>query len=138
MKTNVILKHTIHFNGSFPYYIAPLGKYFRISGMCEFTGIEDKNVDPVRIKEIQDYFIRVFKLENPEFLDYWACQRPVTCDDLPIIGKFPKIENAFINAGHGSRGSIFSFASAEIITHIILKKSPITDPAPYSPNRFYI
>jgi glycine/D-amino acid oxidase-like deaminating enzyme len=57
-----------------------------------------------------------------KFRDVWVGFRPMSIDNLPIIGKFPVVENVYLNTGHGSRGSIYSFGSAKLISEIVLGK----------------
>ena len=137
MRTEKKIYHTMQLMGKYPIYIAPLGKHYRVSGMLEFTGLDDKDVSQDRIKFMEDHVKSNMKIEDAEFEGYWACQRPVSSDDMPIIGEFPGLKNAYINTGHGGRGSILSLGSGELLTQILMKTSPLVDPLPFSPNRFY-
>ena len=63
--------------------------------------------------------------------------RPVSVDDMPIIGKFPGLENVYINSGHGGKGTLESFASAEMISQIVSGKTPVFNTTQFTPTRFY-
>ena len=41
--------------------------------------------------------------------------RPVSPDDLPIVGPMAHYPNVILNAGHGGRGLGFCFASAKLV-----------------------
>ena len=47
---------------------------------------------------------------------YWTGLRPVSPDDLPILGRIPRYKNLFVNAGQGSKGMTLSFGSAKILS----------------------
>lgn len=138
METSKALNHSLHLTSKYPFYIAVINNRYRVSGICEFTDPNDKNVPIETINFIQDYVTKALKIEDAVFSNYWACHRPTTSDDLPIIGQFPGLGNVFINSGHGSKGSILALGSAELITHIISGTSPLIEPSGFSPNRFYV
>lgn len=43
--------------------------------------------------------------------NHWVGLRPVTSDDIPIIGNSSIYQNLYWNTGHGSRGVLSSPAS---------------------------
>jgi D-amino-acid dehydrogenase len=82
-------------------------------------------------------------LFESEYLDvakaqFHTCLRPVSPDDVPVIGATQKYPNLFINAGHGSKGWTQCMGSAAIIASLVNGKSPEIDVAPFSPDRFQI
>ena len=48
-----------------------------------------------------------------------ACLRPVTDDDLPIIGNIPSLDNAWISTGAGKKGILLSLAMGKTIAELI-------------------
>jgi D-amino-acid dehydrogenase len=70
---------------------------------------------------------------------FHSCSRPVSADDVPLIGRCGNFDNLFVNCGHGSKGWTLAFGSAALLADVINEK---TDGAerinaePYSPNRF--
>lgn len=139
MKTNhqAELVNSIHYGGDNPFYLCPVKKGLRYSGSVQFTTIDDKEMDPDRVEYMQKTLREVTGWDDIKFENYWTCLRPVSSDDMPIIGKFPKLDNVYVNTGHGSRGCIFAFASSELISHIVQGKIPVINPKPFSPSRFY-
>ena len=72
---------------------------------------------------------------------FHSCSRPVSADDVPIIGRCGDFDNLFVNCGHGSKGWSLAFGSAAVLSNVINQESSSEklqeiDPEPYSPNRF--
>lgn len=132
------LSYSIAFMLDKPMIIGNMGNYYRVSSFIEFSTIRDKDVDPEKCQIILEQAQAVLELNDCDARSFWAFQRAVTVDDLPIIGKFPRLDNVFINAGHGARSSSLCLGSAELISHIALGQTPLIDAYPYSPNRFWI
>jgi D-amino-acid dehydrogenase len=59
-------------------------------------------------------------------IEYWAGLRPMTPNGSPIFGK-GKMENLYINSGHGHLGWTMCVGSAKIISHLISGKKPDLD-----------
>ncbi|OMJ70363.1 hypothetical protein SteCoe_31672 [Stentor coeruleus] len=138
LETSKKLRHSISIEGDFPLLIANMGDYYRVSGYCEFTTLKDKEISQEKCDFIYKTIKDKLNFKDAEIKNFWACQRPVTVDDLPIIGQFPGLKNAYINAGHGSKGSILSLGSAELMAHIVMGKAPLSNPRPFDPRRFWI
>ncbi len=66
----------------------------------------------------------------------WYGWRPMTPDDLPVIGAAPRYRNVTITAGHGMLGVSMSTGSAELVAALVCGVKPPVDPSPYSPLRF--
>ena len=49
--------------------------------------------------------------------DYHACLRPVSADDVPLIGQ-TKLANLYLNTGHGSKGWTYSWGSAALLAQV--------------------
>lgn len=62
----------------------------------------------------------------------WAGLRPGSPDNLPIIGRFPRFENAFVATGHFRSGLQMSPGTAKLMRQILLGQSTEIDVAPYS------
>jgi glycine oxidase len=66
----------------------------------------------------------------------WAGLRPATTDGLPVLGRIPHLQNAWIAAGHFRNGLTLSTGTAEIMGRLLCGCEPKMDLAPYSPVRF--
>jgi D-amino-acid dehydrogenase len=60
----------------------------------------------------------------------------MTHDDLPIIGRVPRLRNLVLATGHGMLGVTSSPATGKLVAEIICGKPPHIDPAPFSVTRF--
>jgi D-amino-acid dehydrogenase len=129
-------KHTLCFHDSPFFYISKLPRGYRLAYFVEFTSKDDYYMDPKKV-EIMEKIFRDKIGGEISFREHWVCHRPVSSDDLPIIGKLPNYENVYLNTGHGSRGSILAFGSAELVSHLIMNKKAMVPSEEYSPSRFY-
>lgn len=83
-----------------------------------FGDVEGNNLDinPVRREQIRGYAKKMFPDDYDESKEnLWVGLRPVSPDDVPIIGQSRKFENLFYNIGQGSRGMKFSLGSAILL-----------------------
>ena len=64
----------------------------------------------------------------------WAGLRPVTPDDVPVIGQSSKYKNLYFNFGQGSRGMKFSLGSAILLRDLMTHSPPSIDPNPFRPS----
>ena len=48
-----------------------------------------------------------------------ACYRPVTCDGLPLIGRVPGVEGAYVATGHSVWGILNAPATGEAMAELI-------------------
>jgi D-amino-acid dehydrogenase len=60
----------------------------------------------------------------------------MTWDSLPIIGRVPKLENAYLATGHNMLGLSLATATGKLIAELIGGRVPHLDPTAYSPRRF--
>jgi D-amino-acid dehydrogenase len=66
----------------------------------------------------------------------WAGLRPLTPDGLPVIGRFGRIPNLLVAAGHGMLGVTYSLATAELIAGLCGTDASAAQTRPFSPDRF--
>jgi glycine/D-amino acid oxidase-like deaminating enzyme len=65
-----------------------------------------------------------------------ACFRPVTQDGLPLIGKVPRSEGAYIATGHNVWGILNAPATGEAMAELVAEGSAeTTDLTPFDPGR---
>lgn len=62
----------------------------------------------------------------------WAGLRPGRENNIPVIGRHPTLEGLYINAGHFRCGVVMAPASARLLADLILGRTPIVDPRPYT------
>lgn len=71
----------------------------------------------------------------------WAGLRPRTPDGLPLLGRLPGLDNAFVAAGHARAGLLLSTGTADVMCRLMLGdgtdcERPAIDLAPFRPDRF--
>lgn len=66
----------------------------------------------------------------------WGCLRPMSIDQLPIIGSVMDVAGLHLNTGHGRSGMGLAPASAKALVDVLLTGQSDLDLGPYSPNRF--
>ena len=97
----------------------------------------DVKPEPDAIERLQTICERLspaFRAEN--VIARQACFRPVTRDGLPLIGKIPGSEGAYIATGHNVWGILNAPATGEAIAELIADGvATKIDLAPFDPAR---
>jgi glycine oxidase len=65
----------------------------------------------------------------------WAGLRPGSIDGKPYIGRAPGFENLIVATGHKRAGLQLAPATAELVTDLVLGRSPRLDLSPFRPDR---
>ncbi len=65
----------------------------------------------------------------------WACLRPGTPDELPILGRAPGLDNVFIATGHYRNGILLTPITADLMADAILDKPPSMSLHPFRADR---
>src|SRR5690606_41900819 len=73
---------------------------------------------------------------GPEKREEWYGWRPLSWDDLPIIGRAPGHAHLWLATGPGMLGVSMSPATGRLLAELVTGQSPHIDPKPYSPERF--
>ena len=68
----------------------------------------------------------------------WLGFRPLTPDDLPIIGPVRRYTNVLIGSGHGTLGITLATGTARILCDQILGSASSIDSRPFMPSRFRV
>lgn len=108
----------------------------RLGSMMEFSGYDD-SLPEGRVAQLracaQPYFTDAFESAD---LERWCGWRPMTWDSLPIIGRMPNIDNAYLATGHNMIGLMSAPATGRLIAEIISERQPHIDCAAFAPTRF--
>jgi len=116
--------------------VTPFDKGYRLGSMMEFAGF-NASIPRQRIQQLHDsatpYLVDPYA--EPE-QEVWFGWRPMTWDSLPIIGRTPRLENAYLATGHNMLGLSLAAATGRLITEIIHEQTPHIDPSAFSPARF--
>jgi glycine/D-amino acid oxidase-like deaminating enzyme len=93
--------------------------------------------DPDEIARLQAIAERLSPLFRAEkIIARQACYRPVTQDGLPLIGKVPRSEGAYVATGHNVWGILNAPATGEALAELIADGvAQSTDLTPFDPAR---
>lgn len=109
---------------------------FRLGSTMEFSGFDD-TPNARRLAALErgaaEYLAEP---TGPARLQSWHGWRPMTWDDLPILGRAPNHNNLFLATGHGMMGMGMSAGSGRLMADLMTGRAPAIDPAPYAPSRF--
>ena len=109
---------------------------YRLGSTMEFAGY-DTSLNRTRLDALRrgaaEY---LHEPEGPAVVEEWYGWRPMTPDDLPMLGRAPGIENLVLATGHGMLGVSMSAISGLLISEVVAGTTPSLDIAPYSVTRF--
>ena len=102
--------------------VSPLSPHrLRVAGMVEAVGF-DLSREEEKGRNLLGKMARALEegLMTEEMIeDYHTCLRPVSADDVPLIGQ-TKLANLYLNTGHGSKGWTYSWGSAVLLAQVSL------------------
>ena len=114
--------------------ITRLGDRVRIGGLAELAGY-DLSLPPSRRRTLERSASSLFGGAcDYSTAEFWTGLRPMTPDGPPLIGRLP-LDNAFINAGHGTLGWTMGCGSAALLADILCGDKSQIDAAAYAPTR---
>ena len=112
------------------------GSGFRLGSTMEFSGYDErlnrKRLDALERASCEYLREPVGTVKREE----WFGWRPMTWDDLPILGRAPDCENLWLATGHGMLGVSMSAITGLLLSELITGHAPSLDMAPYSAQRF--
>jgi len=109
---------------------------FRLGSTMEFSGY-DTSLNRRRLDALErgaSEYLRepVGAVRREE----WFGWRPMTWDDLPLIGAVPGQRGAWVATGHGMLGVSMCMATAALLGDLMLGREATVDPQPYRADRF--
>lgn len=109
---------------------------YRLGSTMEFAGY-DASLNRVRL----DALVRgaaeyLHEPTGPTVHEEWYGWRPMTPDDLPILGRVPTLSNLAMATGHGMLGVSLSAITGVLIADLLAGRASSLDLAPYAPTRF--
>jgi D-amino-acid dehydrogenase len=118
--------------------VTPWVSGFRLGSTMEFSGFAE-GLNPVRLEALRRGAATY--LHEPEgrgeVVPWWGW-RPMSVDELPIIGPSARWSNLTYATAHGMLGISMSAATGELVANLLAGPAPILDPTPYSPARFHL
>ncbi|MGB6103739.1 MAG: D-amino acid dehydrogenase [Pusillimonas sp.] len=105
---------------------ARLGNQLRMAGTAELSGYS-RALNTIRCENMAQLARELF----PTALDfdnvrYWSGLRPTTPSNVPLIGR-TKIQNLYLNTGHGTLGWTMGVGSGRALADLICGRKPEPD-----------
>jgi len=109
---------------------------YRLGSTMEFSGYDD-TLNARRLDALERG-AREFLHEpvGPEVRERWFGWRPMSCDDVPLLGRMPGRQHVWLATGHGMMGIGMSAGTGQLMADLIAGRDTAIDPTPYSPARF--
>ena len=121
--------------------MTPLGREgrFRVTGFVDMVGSFNYDMDKERIQKIRLTAEQVGGEGCIDESSWWCGHRPVSPDDVPMVGSSRYFKNLYLNTGHGARGTTGSVPTAMLLSDIMfgLNNSGL-DASVCSPKRFNV
>lgn len=111
------------------------GDAFRLGSTMEFSGF-DERLNTRRLAALERGAAEY--LHQPvgtQVRERWYGWRPMSCDDIPIIGAVPGRDGVWLATGHGMMGMGMSAGTGQLVADLLGGRAPAIDPAPYGPGR---
>lgn len=109
---------------------------FRLGSTMEFSGYAEglnrRRLDALRRGAAEG----LREPEGPQLQEEWWGWRPMSVDEVPIIGPSMRWSNLHLATAHGMLGVSMSAATGELVAAQIQGSTPAFDDAPYAPARF--
>lgn len=103
-----------------------------IGSTLEEAGFEKSTTAEAK-EELYRIAMEMFPLlKRTPIEDHWAGLRPGSPSGIPYIGRYPGVDGLYINAGHFRNGLVTGPASARLLADLLLDRSTILPPSPYS------
>jgi D-amino-acid dehydrogenase len=116
--------------------VTPMGGRLRFAGAFELAGL-DLSVDLRRVEGIlagaRSHLPGLGPLQPRQL---WRGLRPLSPDDLPLVGRLRELPNLIVATGHGMKGMCQGPATGELAAQLVAGETPSLDPTPFSPDRF--
>ena len=110
---------------------------YRLGSTMEFAGY-DRSLNRRRLDALKrgaaEYLREPYGAQLEE---EWYGWRPMTRDELPIIGRAPGYDNLTLATGHGMLGVSLSAVTAQLVADMLAGRTPLLDAAPFAPSRFH-
>ena len=116
--------------------VTPFRDGYRLGSMMEFVGF-DASIPDYRIQQLREsakpYLVEPF---TDTIQETWYGWRPMTWDSLPIIGRVPQLDNAYLATGHNMLGLSLAPATGKLVAELVQRQTPHLDADAFSPARF--
>lgn len=100
------------------------------SSMSE-RGFDTSLDETISLSILDASFEMIPELRHFPIVKQWAGLRPSSPQGIPIIDKFPDLENVWANFGHFRNGLVMAPASARLVRQLVYQDKTIVEPSAY-------
>jgi D-amino-acid dehydrogenase len=109
---------------------------YRLGSTMEFSGY-DERLDARRLGALERGAAEYLREPlGPRVRERWYGWRPMSLDDVPLIGAVPGRAGLWLATGPGMMGVGMSAGTGQLLADLVTGAVPAIDPAPYRPDRF--
>ncbi|MEP6485480.1 MAG: FAD-dependent oxidoreductase [Rudaea sp.] len=109
---------------------------YRLGSTMEFAGY-DASINRTRLDALRRGAAEYLREpEGTSVVEEWYGWRPMTYDDLPLLGRPNRLKNLVMATGHGMLGVTMSASTGMLISEMICETAPSLDTHAFDPNRF--
>lgn len=132
--SNLTLRHTV-MAVEHNLMVNPMAMGLRLAGSVEFAGLKAApNYE--RSKALLRRGLDMFPHLDASRTTEWMGHRPCLPDSLPVIGRAPSAENAWLAFGHGHVGMCAGATTGREVANLVANRTPSIDLEPFSPTRW--
>jgi D-amino-acid dehydrogenase len=132
--SNLSLRHTV-MAVEHNLMVNPMKMGLRLAGSVEFGGLQAPP-NYARAKVLLRNGMQMFPHLDASACTQWMGHRPCLPDSMPVIGRAPAMENAWLAFGHGHVGMCAGASTGREIAHLVAGRPNQVDLSPFRPNRF--
>lgn len=134
MSNNLALRHTV-MAVEHNLMVNPMRMGLRLAGSVEFAGLRAAP-DMRRADILLDHGRGMFPHLDTSRTTQWMGHRPCLPDSLPVIGRAPRVENAWFAFGHGHVGMCGAASTGREVANLVAGRAPAIDLSAFAPTRF--
>lgn len=109
---------------------------YRLGSTMEFSGY-DATLNARRLAALERGAAEYLREPiGPRVRERWFGWRPMSLDDVPLIGAVPGRDGLWLACGHGMMGVGMSAGTGQLVADLMTGRPTAIDPAPYRPDRF--
>jgi len=131
---NLALHHTV-MAPEYNLMVNPMAMGLRLAGSVEFAGLHappDYRRADVLLAKGREMFPHLDASRTTR----WMGHRPCLPDSLPVIGRAPRTQNAWLAFGHGHVGMCGGASTGREVAHLIAGRATQVDLHPFRAERF--
>jgi D-amino-acid dehydrogenase len=132
--SNLQLRHTV-MAPEYNLMVNPMAMGLRLAGTVEFAGLsappDERRADALLAKGKE-----MFPHLDSSRVSRWMGHRPCLPDSLPVIGRAPRVANAWFAFGHGHVGMCAAASTGRELAHLVAGRPTQVDLRPFAADRF--